>query len=166
MIHSKHLPRVGWPSLGALVLAALFGATSVAAEEDAPEVSLEKTPVFSEEQRQTLRDAREDQIRETLGLSDDAELPSRGDLTTEQRDLLADARADSVRELLDLPDDFELPDRPRHRRDSYRPNRPNRPDRPDRPDHGDRPERPERPERPDRPERPEHPNRPDAPSAA
>ena len=86
--------------------AALLCTAAAGAETDGVEPN-----GFTEEQRQALHDAREAEIRDILGLDDDAEVPSRGELDDAQRELLAEARADDLREILGLEDDAELPTR-------------------------------------------------------
>ncbi len=166
-----------WQAWLLSALTAFVAGSGIAtAQEEVPEVE-ERTPVLSEEQRDTLRDVREEQIRETLGLGADDELPAREDLSEDQHDLLKDARADHIRDVLDLEDDAEIPRRNElsdEQRDLLHDAREDfvretlgleddfeLPERPPRPDRPNRPERPERGERPDRPERPEGFERPD-----
>ncbi len=144
------------------IVTALFVSSGVAsAQEDVAEVE-EPTPVLTEEQRDALRDAREEQIRETLGLGPDDELPAREDLTDEQRDLLKEARADHIRDVLGLEDDAEIPRRNEltdEQRDLLHDAREDfvretlgldddfeLPERPQRPERGERPEGIERPD--------------------
>ncbi len=55
---------------------------------------------FTTEQRMALRDAREADLRDTLGIAEGEALPRRRDLTDAQRERVSGGRADDLREIL------------------------------------------------------------------
>ncbi len=69
MTKNARKPGQHWAQLAAMAASMLLAAGAATAQQDTVEMD-ERTPIFSEEQHEALREAHEADIRETLGLED------------------------------------------------------------------------------------------------